>query len=110
MQARPSFDTIPPTEVEGAQLLDRSLRRARALEVLAGSPPSLSWLSLLLLALGSAGAVYGLSMQHFGQLLLAWFATFGAYLAVQLYAQVRDLRARVDALQELLRQAETGER
>lgn len=110
MQARPSFDTIPPTDIEGAQLHDRSLRRAQALEVLAGSRSSLSWRFLLLLAIGAAGAVYGLSQQHFGQLLLAWFATFGAYLAVQLYAQVRELRARVDALQELLRQAETGGR
>jgi membrane associated rhomboid family serine protease len=106
MPARPSFDSIPPTEAEAEQLLDRSLRRARAIETLSAESPTLSLLSVLLVFFGAGVVAYALSMQSEGQFALAWVAAFGAFMSATAYGQVRDLRARVNALQELLRQAE----
>lgn len=107
MPARPSFNAIPPTEAEAIHVYDRSLRRAQALEALGAPMPRLGLGLLLGVCLGATGTAYGLLAQSWGQMLLAWLAAAGAFSAWHAWAAVRDLQARVDALQALLRQAES---
>ena len=106
MPARPSFDTIPPTAAEGALLHDRSLRRAQAIEVLAAPRPQLGGFAMAALCIVASCLAYSLSSYASWQSFWLWLGAFSAGMCFQLWNMVRDLQARVDALQELLREAD----